>query len=175
MDTGWTLAKPVKFLVRRLGMTVGIKTGTVEAAEVLVEEWKDVFRAGRGRTYTHTFYVDDSNNLRIGGPKPPHTASAPFEPPAPESGELKNSIGMEVRSDGVRVGSGLERAKWLEFGVGPGYDFGPHPAGITIAPRPHARPALKRATEEMTDEFKESVRTALNTSSLTRVPLASLN
>lgn len=83
-----------------------------------------------------------------------HQASAPGEPPAPDTGQLRNSIQMAVleSDDGtavLRVGTGLEYAAALEFGTtsaGRGHT-------TVILPRPFMRPALAKARVRMGEEF----------------------
>lgn len=70
-----------------------------------------------------------------------HTASAPGQPPAVDTGELRNSIGVAFVGDVLRVGSGLEKAPLLEFGT--------ISDGGRIAPRPFMRPALAEAKPRM--------------------------
>lgn len=69
-----------------------------------------------------------------------HQASAPGEPPAPDTGSLRNSIGHEAVGDVLRVGSAMAVVpEALEFGT------------QRIAPRPFMRPALEIARQDMTD------------------------
>jgi hypothetical protein len=71
-----------------------------------------------------------------------HVASAPGEPPAVDTGALRNSIDMETVGGVLRVGSGLKKAPGLEFGT---VGDGGH-----IAPRPFMRPALEKVKDKMT-------------------------
>jgi hypothetical protein len=87
----------------------------------------ELSQPGSGRTY------------RKG--KHTHVASAPGEPPAVDTGALRNSIDMETVGGVLRVGSGLEKAPGLEFGT---IEDGGH-----IAPRPFMRPALAKAKDKM--------------------------
>jgi hypothetical protein len=89
---------------------------------------------GNGRTYDTTFYRDSAGRLRKGRARVPHTASAPGEPPASDTGRLLTSIHHEM-SDGPegiegRVGSDVEYAVYLELGT------------RDMLPRPFLRPAL---------------------------------
>jgi len=80
-----------------------------------------------------------------------HIASAPGQPPAPDTGALRNSIQMEydeMRSV-MRVGTNIVYAAPLEFGTktaGRGHH-------TVIAPRPAARPALAKAQARMGTAF----------------------
>lgn len=73
-----------------------------------------------------------------------HRASAPGEPPAADTGELRGSIGMEIAGTVLRVGSGLAKAEGLEFGM-------TTPTGGVVAPRPFMRPAFASVRDEMTE------------------------
>lgn len=104
----------------------------------LVASWKEVLSTpGTGATYPR-------------GSKT-HVASSPGQPPAPDTGQLRNSIQMEVEEARgvVRVGTNLEYAAPLEFGTSTaGKDH-----NVVIAPRPHARPALAKARAKMGAAF----------------------
>jgi HK97 gp10 family phage protein len=64
-------------------------------------------------------------------------ASLPGQPPAVQTRELLNSIGHEWRRRHLRVGTGLRRAIFLEFGT------------AEILPRPFMRPALAAVKGEL--------------------------
>jgi len=67
-----------------------------------------------------------------------HQASAPGQPPAPDTGTLKNSITWQVlrRNKRIvgRIGTGLPQGAALEFGTKDG----------RIKARPYIRPVLRR-------------------------------
>lgn len=72
--------------------------------------------------------------------------SAPGDPPAPDTGQLRNSIHANIGGHGPdgassRVGTNLPYAPVLEFGS--------IAEGGFIAPRPFMRPALEAAQAEM--------------------------
>lgn len=71
-----------------------------------------------------------------------HQASAPGEPPAPDTGALRASVGQELFGRVLRVGVGMPYAVFLEFGT---IDANGH-----IEPRPFMRPALAECKERMT-------------------------
>ena len=79
---------------------------------------------------------------------PPHQASAPFDPPATDTGELKNNITMDVKKRGkVLVGqiiSGAEYSVHLEFGT------------RNMEKRPFLGPALKRNRKKIMVKFKKA-------------------
>lgn len=128
-----------------------IPLGLFRAALVLEGEWKQVLLTpGRGRVYGK------------------HQASAPGDPPAPDTGTLQRSITHEVVDDHtIRVGTNIEYAEILEFGSLPRGSKTAAKAGRGglgsrlggIAPRPHARPAAARAipgmTQALADEMKQ--------------------
>lgn len=119
---GWSLKAGPAALIAALGLEVARKKALWAAALDLQATWQDVLnRPGSGEA------------RRQGG-----AASAPGEPPAPDTGALRGSIAVAWQDDGtVRVGSGLEYAPMLEYGT------------ATIEPRPHARPAKDLAWDLM--------------------------
>jgi hypothetical protein len=112
-----------------------------------------------------------------------HQASSPGMPPAPDTGELRRSIRVEILPSRVRVGTPLPYAAALEFGtvinrevkgvrlqglnsrLKKSRGFGRLDlaqqkvrsvrslSGGVIAPRPFMRPALQMAREEMTQAW----------------------
>jgi len=96
----------------------------------------ELSKPGSGELYTHG--------------KVTHQASAPGEPPAPDTGALRNSVGQEVVGNALRIGVGMPYAPFLEFGT-----IG---EGGFIAPRPFMRPALAAARERMTGVVVSEVR-----------------
>lgn len=78
----------------------------------------------------------------------PHQASRPGEPPAPDTGTLRNSIRTIDTSNAkrirVRVGTAVKYAPWLEFGT------------RRMAPRPFMRPAMMMARAGMKRAMQES-------------------
>jgi len=101
----------------------------------------ELSKPGTGRVYTTTFYVDGQGRLRVGPLRgKPHQASAPGEPPAVDSGELRASIEMEIRDGVAYVGSTLERAQWLENGYVTAW-------GTIVEPRPFMRTVAERLPE----------------------------
>jgi hypothetical protein len=172
-------------LLERSGARRKVGAGLVAGARVLVDAWKEeLSQPGQGRLYPagirfltiggRTFATMDPARGRPND----HVASAPGQPPAPDTGALRDSIGMEIdggavvedsRISGfrdvasgrffaereisnVRVGSSSEVMVYMEHGV-----FN-HPGGITIEPRPSAGPALERARLAMSQAFVAAVR-----------------
>lgn len=71
-----------------------------------------------------------------------HRASAPGDPPAPDTGRLRASYGFTTARTGaggeLTVGTGDKKAKWLEFGTS------------RMRPRPHLRPVMLRNRTRIT-------------------------
>lgn len=90
---------------------------------------------GTGRVY------GGARSRKTGRKRKQHQASAPGEPPAVDTGVLRNTIGHEViESMGhvkLRVGSNQKYAQPLEFGT------------MSIKPRPFMRPAFELARKQM--------------------------
>lgn len=82
-----------------------------------------------------------------------HQASAPGEPPAVDTGALRNSVGQEVTGNVLRVGVAMPYGPFLEFGT--------ITEGGFIEPRPFMRPALEAVRERMTGVVVSGVRKGL--------------
>lgn len=96
----------------------------------------DLSQPGRGRVYTTYFWTDEVGRVHPGRERVPHVASAPGDPPAVDTGQLRASYGhhAERTPDGgmVTIGTADEKAKFLEFGTS------------RMEPRPHLRPVVQR-------------------------------
>ena len=89
--------------------------------------------AGTGRTYTHYYAIKGGRLVPVGKRNKPHTASAPDEAPAVDSGRLRQSItALHVGEGRWRVGTNAFYAIYLEFGT------------RRMAARPFIRPALEK-------------------------------
>ena len=162
---GWTLGASASDIVAGLGILAARDAALLRSGIILQTEWQRVLNtAGGGQTYDTDFRTIGGRVVPVGRAARSHTASAPGEAPAPDSGQLKQSIAVAKTTDGVRVGSGLRYALALEYGVNvSGSKVGPHPdANFVLQARPHARPALKRAKRKMT----KGVRATLSASKL---------
>ena len=77
--------------------------------------------SGGGRTYTTGFFTDKQGRVRPIGSRTPHTASAPGQSPAKDSGDLQRSIGYrtEPNPSGATVvmGSTAKHALYTEEGT----------------------------------------------------------
>lgn len=95
--------------------------------------------SGGGRTYTTGFFTDAEGRVHPVGHRPAHTASAPGEPPAVDTGLLRASIRHEVVDEPegptAYVGSDVKYAEYLSLGT------------RKMAPRPFLQPALDAAAE----------------------------
>jgi hypothetical protein len=96
-----------------------------------------------------------------------HQASARGEPPARDSGALQRSlfINQITKNEHYQVGTTLDYAVFLEFGIGPGYPFrsgaiNRKGAPVRVHPRPHMRPAMQIALPHMNTNYVAALRTA---------------
>ncbi len=82
---------------------------------------------------------------KIPGTQKTYTASAPGEPPAQRTGELRQSISTEIEGEGKniigRVGSPKKYAPMLEFGT------------RNMAPRPWLRPTFEKKQKDVEEIF----------------------
>ena len=73
---------------------------------------------GKGRIYENYIYEDAAGNMKFGRTRNiPHQASAPGDPPAVDTGRLRQSIRAEIAGNVGLVGTDLEYGKKLEFGT----------------------------------------------------------
>ena len=114
-------------LVAALGIEIARKKALLGAATELQAAWQEILNVpGTGAP------------RRLGG-----QASKPGEAPAPDEGNLRDSIAVVPQADGtIRVGTGLDYGRLLEWGTD------------KIEPRPHARPAKDQAWADMKDVVK---------------------
>ena len=101
----------------------------------------------------------------------PFITTAPGESPARDTGNLSKAVQVARVGGDWRVGMGGQIGRVglaLEFGViVSGSRVGPHPAGnFRIAPRPHARPAIKRWEQRIAPDLKNVMRANLKTPTL---------
>jgi len=137
----------VQNITQKLGLQDSLYASLRETAEKFAAEWrKTLGGVGSGKVYTQelrTIFRGGIAEVRAVGPREPpkkarHTASRAGEPPAKDTGDLQDSIRVQGSGNHVTVGSDDPAAVFMEFGVTN------HPAGIVVAPRPHARPTLDR-------------------------------
>lgn len=116
----------------------------LESAARKVEEAQKALLSthGAGRIYDSTFYTDKQGRLRKGWERKPHQASAPGQPPASQTGRLRDAISHVVATDadGLYAEIGVKRRKFpstfgllLEHGT------------KHMAPRPWLKPSLDAA------------------------------
>ncbi|BDP42923.1 hypothetical protein DAETH_28920 [Deinococcus aetherius] len=107
-----------------------------EAQRLRNEVVEQLSQEGKGRTYEfeREFLKGDGTTAKVGQRRGvPHTASAPGDPPAVDTGRLRQSIvALKIAPGRWRVGTNVEYAFWLEFGT------------RRIAPRPFMRPAAEK-------------------------------
>lgn len=100
---------------RRLVLQVGEQAVAQAAQKLRNGVVEELSKPGKGRTYGR------------------HTASAPGDPPAVDTGRLRQSItALKITPGHWRVGTNVEYAIYLEFGT------------RRVAPRPFFRPAVAR-------------------------------
>lgn len=150
-----TSGDPGKGAEKFLSSTLAKETRAVRAGSlVLVGVIKQVLstpgrgairRGGRSRVGAGSFNRGKDGSLHMVRRGAARTnidtsdrASAPGDPPAPDTGNLRNSIDYELTSETTsHVGTDVEYAEPLEFGT------------TRIAPRPFMRPSLVIATPLM--------------------------
>lgn len=162
---GWTLVTSPAGIAAGVGITSGSRTALLRAGFALQAEWKRLLNTpGQGREYTTRFFTSNTSPRAVipYGERPLHRASAVGDPPAPDTGALRNSIQVVGQGDKVLVGTNLRYGLALEYGVNvTGSQVGPHPAAnYRLEPRPHARPALANALRDMTDGITASLQTS---------------
>lgn len=156
---GYSLRASADRVIDELGIREAARKGLFESGEVLRDRWNRKYKEpGSGKVYgrdltfrTINGRVVPMSRERLGMQKrtAPHPASAPGEPPATDTGGGQR-VHMEGLPEGekARVGLGERHLAILEFGVDD------HPGGITIAPRPAARPAKEEAVPEMNERMR---------------------
>lgn len=141
----------VRALSDALGEAPGARLLRRAALIARDEAVQELSQPGSGRTYTRRFWVDAQGRLRLGGPRPPHTASAPGDPPAVDTGELRASIDFEVVDGVAYVGTGLEKGRLLEYGFATAW-------GTLVRPRPWLSTVAARLAGSRVDGFTIAVR-----------------
>ena len=117
----------------------GAKTGAIYA-RIPGEKWMVVRKGGLSGGVVAVFPVDQGRNLSLY-----HTASAPGQSPASDTGILATSI--ESKREGLNAVVWTEKpySKWLEFGT------------RKIAPRPFMAPAVAANKERFPKELGAAV------------------
>jgi phage gpG-like protein len=89
-------------------------------------------------------FADSKTGRKYRRGKKTHTASAPGEAPAVDTGQLTNSVQWEMTGDtSAVVGTNVEHGMHTEFGT------------VRMAPRPWLGPAFEEATESFERGLKE--------------------
>ena len=83
---------------------------------------------------------------RQGGGAYQHTASSPNSPPNTDTGRLASSVAVEVQSEDVFVGSGVEYAPYLEFGTS------------KMQARPWLNPALEQNRRRISKLISDAIK-----------------
>lgn len=118
--------------IRAAAQKAGNARAAVKAQEIRTEIIQTLGTPGQGRTYTHYMAMVNGHLVPVRKRDKPHTASAPADAPAVDTGHLRNSIGVQKIGEGAyRVGTDVKYALYLEFGT------------RRMAARPFMRPALE--------------------------------
>lgn len=110
---------------------------------------KMLSKTGTGHLYTTLFFTNQQGVVIPYGERPPHRASKPGEPPAPDTGALRDSIEVDV----MRSPSGMDmevltrdpKARYLEYGT------------RRMKPRPFFRPAMKLVVRDFGSTVRSGV------------------
>lgn len=118
------------------GIGIGGKSGLADVGvEVTNLVKKKLSQRGTGRVY------------RRGGVY--HQASAPGQPPAVDTGQLRASYnwrtGTDARGPYVEIGTNLETGPWLEFGT------------RYMEARPALRPSIEEFHDQITARIREGI------------------
>ena len=168
---GWTLNTTPGGILAGIGLLAARRGALLRAGITLQGEWKKVLnQPGSGETRSLIFRTVRGRVIPVGKAAVSHTASRPGDPPAPDTGALRQSIAVVEDGDEVIVGTGLRYGLALEYGVNvSGSKVGPHPDGsFVLQARPHARLARRNARRGMT----KGVKLGFNSN---RVPLVQPN
>lgn len=121
------------------------KIGVRLTGEVQLE----VSKPGQGAVYTTYFFTYKGRVIPGKARLIPHRASAPYDPPAVDTGQLRASYGYEVERTGyggeLTVGSGSDYAPLLEYGTS------------KMIMRPHLRPVMFRNRLRIRREVEEGI------------------
>lgn len=124
----------------------GVRGATSEADAFLVDI---LSQPGQGETYDTYFFTDASGTVRPGKKRAePHTASAPGDAPAVDSGDLRRNRSQEITAtpSGAigELSVDMEYAEALELGT------------EKIEPRPFMSRLISKYTERIIDAFVRS-------------------
>ena len=99
-------------------------------------------RPGKGRIYENYIYEDEAGNMKFGRARNvPHRASAPGDPPAVDTGRLRQSVRYEIAGNVGLVGTDLDYGKKLQFGT------------RKVAARPWLDVAFREAADRVREIF----------------------
>jgi hypothetical protein len=158
VESGWSLIASPLLIAEATGLKAATDNGVRAAAQSFLTAWRvNLSQRGRGQYRDEELRTAKAQNGSVIiaiGKRRPHRASAPGEPPAIDTGKSLASLQMLRVDDGHYVVFTQKKSLlFLEYGVGGSGLFGPHPAKIVIAPRPHARPALQRVMPYLTEDI----------------------
>lgn len=171
--SGWMFLKKPEYVALRLGVGHFNQVGIKKAAEQFMEYWRNnLGQVGAGKLYNVRFRTVKRSGrwmvIPVGG-QSAHQASAPGDAPAPDTGTLQSSIqfisfednlGSSKMGSRAVVGTSLPYAAFLEFGVGPNFQFkhrakqgegGSRP--FVIEPRPHLRKTMAEDLDRINQDM----------------------
>lgn len=166
VESGWSLIASPLLIAQVTGLRAATDNGVRAAAQTFFTAWQaNLSQRGRGQYRDDELRTARAQNGRVIiaiGKRRAHRASQPGDPPAIDTGKSYQSITMEHEGpQHYVVYTNKKSLLFLEYGVGGGGLFGPHPAGIIIEPRPHARPALQRTLPYMTENITVEARSTI--------------
>lgn len=121
---------------RKKAEQLGDQRAALKAQQIRTEVVLMLSQPGKGRIYEYEreYLKADGTTAKVGKKRnKAHQASAPGDPPAVDTGDLRSRIGVQkIKPGHYRVGTNLIYAPWLEFGT------------RRMKARPFMRPALEK-------------------------------
>lgn len=120
-----------------------VDTILVKLQQNLKTKMEDATMAVRNKSLEVLSGTRSGRTYVIPGTKVTYTASAPGEPPAVQTGRLRQSIATEISNDGMvgKVGTTLDYGRELEQGRS------------NMAPRPWLKPSFEQSENEVIKIF----------------------
>jgi hypothetical protein len=120
-----------------------VDTILVKLQQNLKTKMEDATMAVRNKSLEVLSGTRSGRTYVIPGTKVTYTASAPGEPPAVQTGRLRQSVATEISSDGMvgKVGTTLDYGQELEQGRS------------NMAPRPWLKPSFEQSENEVMKIF----------------------
>lgn len=120
-----------------------VDTILIKLQQNLKTKMEDATMAVRNKSLEVLSGTRSGRTYVIPGTKVTYTASAPGEPPAVQTGRLRQSIATEISNDGMvgKVGTTLDYGRELEQGRS------------NMAPRPWLKPSFEQSENEVKKIF----------------------